>query len=189
MVRRKTWLLLGSIGLACSARCQAQTTAGLDVRTADPVSRLRPASAFVAGVIEEGLCRSATIRSMVATLQTSDVIVYVEMKRLSDRRVAAGLEYVGATTTDRILRVVLGFPLDRTTRIAMLGHELQHASEVAGAPEIRSQKALEGYYRAHGVPGASEWTYETAAAHRTESRVRQEVNAFSACTGDQNALK
>ncbi len=116
MVPQKTWLVLGCIGLACSARCQAQTAAGLDVRTADPVVATRPASAFVAGVIEEGLCRSATIRSMVATLQTSDVIVYVEMKPLSDRRVAAGLEYLGATTTDRILRVVLGFPLSTAPR-------------------------------------------------------------------------
>jgi len=72
--------------------------------------------------------------------------------------------------------------------MAMLGHELQHAIEVASAPEIRSQKTLEDYYRAHGVPGATESTYETDAAHRTEFRVREEVTArFTTCGGVQHA--
>jgi len=157
--------------------CQAQPASG---SVTDPASRLRPASTFVAGVIEDGVCRSATLRSMVATLQTTDLIVYVTMVPLSDRRVAAGLQYLGATTTHRVLQVVLRFPLDRIARMAMLGHEIQHAIEVAGAPEIRSQKAMEDYYRAHGVPGATESTYETDAAHRTEFRVREEVTARAA---------
>jgi hypothetical protein len=111
------------------------------------------------------------------------------MKPLSDRRVAGGLQFIGATATDRVLRVMLGFPLDRTSRIAMLGHELQHAIEVAGAPEITSRKAFEDYYRSHGVPGATESGYETEAAHRTEFRVRQEATArFTACGGVQQAF-
>jgi hypothetical protein len=72
----------------------------------------------------------------------------------------------------------------------MLGHELQHAIEVAGALEIRSQKALEDYYRSHGVPGATETTYETEAARRTESRVRQEASGrFTACGSVPHAFE
>jgi hypothetical protein len=41
---------------------------------------------------------------MVAALQTSDVIVYVDMRPGSDRRVARHLQFMGATTTDRLLR-------------------------------------------------------------------------------------
>ncbi len=173
------------LGVIVVRDCQAQTASG---SATDPASRLRPASTFVAGVIEEGACRSATLRSMVATLQTTDLIVYVTMVPVSDHRVAAGLQYLGATTTHRILQVVLRFPLDRIARMAMLGHELQHVIEVASAPEIRSQKTLEDYYRAHGVPGATESTYETDTARRTELRVREEVTArFTKCGDVQHA--
>ena len=173
------------LGVIVVRDCQAQTASG---SVTEPASRLRPASTFVAGVIEEGICRSATLRSMVATLQTTDLIVYVTMAPLSDRRVGGGLQYVGVTATDRVLRIVLRFSLDRTARMAMLGHELQHAIEVASAPEIRSQKTLEDYYRAHGVPGATESTYETDAAHRMEFRVREEVTArFTKCGDVQHA--
>jgi hypothetical protein len=184
------YLVLACVSLATGAHCQAQTALGLFAPTADPASRLRPANAFLAGVIEEGVCRSQTLRSMVAALQASDVIVYVTMRPLSDRRVWGGLEFIGATATDRVLRVVLRLPLDRIARMAILGHELRHAIEVAGAREIRSQKALEDYYRAHGIPGATEWTYETDAAHRTELRVREEVTTRSVlCGGVQPAGK
>jgi hypothetical protein len=173
------------LGVIVVRNCQAQTASG---SVTHPASRLRPASTFVAGVIEEGICRSATLRSMVATLQTTDLIVYVTMVPLTDRRVDAGLQYVGAMATDRVLRIVLRFPLDRIARMVMLAHELQHAVEVASAPEIRSQKALEDHYRAHGVPGAKESTYETDTARRTELRVRDEVTArFTKCGDVQHA--
>jgi hypothetical protein len=185
VARRTRGFLVALLSVIVVRDCQSQPASG---SVTDPASRLRPASTFVAGVIEEGVCRSATLRSMVATLQATDLIVYVTMVPLSDRRMAAGLQYLGATATHRVLRVVLRFPLDRIARMAMLGHELQHAIEVASAPEVRSQKAMEDYYRAHGVPGATESTYETDAAHRTEFRVREEVSArFTACGGVQQA--
>lgn len=183
MGRNTRYLCFGLVSLAIGARCQAQApTRSQDIPPADPTSRLRPASAVEASVIEDGLCRSATFRSLIAALETSDVIVYVSMSLLPDRRLNGGLQFIGATTTDRILRVMLRFPLERYARMAMLGHELQHAIEVAGAPEIRSQKSFEDYYRRNGMPGATESGYETDAARRTEVRVREEVaQRFTAC--------
>jgi hypothetical protein len=148
----------------------------------DAVARLRAASSFEAGLIEEGLCRSATVRSLVATLKTSDLIVYVNVKRLSSRGLAGGLQFVVATTTSRVLRVVIGLTVNRTARIALLGHELQHAVEVAGAPDIRSAQALDDFYRSHGVPGATQHAYETETARLTEERIRREAaDSLTAC--------
>src|SRR5262245_8831923 len=111
------------------------------------MSRIRPASGFEAGMIVEGVCRSATLRSMVASLEASDVIVYVRMRRLPERSMVGGLEFLGTTATDRILRVTITFPLDRASRTAILGHELQHAIEVAANPEIRNRKTFDEFYR------------------------------------------
>jgi hypothetical protein len=181
--RRLRPLFIGLVSLAIGARCEARPANPQDSRMPfDAVARLRPASAFEADLIEEALCRSATVRSLVATLKTSDLIVYVNLKRLSSRDLAGGLQFVAATADSRILRIVIGLTVDRTARIARLGHELQHAVEVAGAPEIRSAQALGDFYRSHGVPGATYHAYETEAARLTETRVRREAaDSLTAC--------
>jgi len=164
---RARYLVMGLVSITIGARCEGQAASlGDDPTRFDAVARLRPASSFEAAMIEEGLCRSATLRSLVATLETSDLIVYVNVRRLSSRRLAGGLQFVGATATSRVLRIVIGLTADRTARIARLGHELQHAVEVAGAPDIRSGEALDDYYRSHGGPGATQHAYETEAARR-----------------------
>ena len=164
-------LLMVLLSLAISVRCEAQ-----------PADRLRPASSFEAGLIEEGLCRSATLKSLVATLNASDLIVYVNVRRLSSRGLAGGLQFVSATATTRILRVVIGLTVDRAARIALLGHELQHAVEVAGAPHLRSAEAFDDFYRAHGLPGATQHAYETEAARSTAERIRNEsAHSLTAC--------
>jgi hypothetical protein len=176
-------LFMGLVSIAIGVRCQAQPANPWEGEMPfDAVARLRPASSFEAGLIEEGLCRSVTLRSLVATLKTSDLIVYVNVKRLLSGSLAGGLQFVAATATSRIIRVVIGLTVDRAARIALLGHELQHAVEVAGAPHIRSSAALADYYRSHGVPGATQHAYETEAARLTEARIRTEAaESMPAC--------
>jgi hypothetical protein len=174
---------MGLVSICIGARCEAQPANPSDVAMPfDAVARLRPASSFEALILEEGLCSSATLRSLVATLETSDLIVYVNVRRLSSRGLAGGLQFVAATATSRVLRIVIGLTVDRTARIALLGHELQHAVEVAGAPNIRSSTALADYYRSHGVPGATQHAYETEAARLTAERIRREAaESLTAC--------
>jgi hypothetical protein len=160
--------------LALAGPCSAQE---MSPSPLNPASRLRPESDVEATILAEGVCRSPSLRSMVAALQASDVIVYIVMRRISDRRSSGSLEFLGTTATDRILRVTITFPLDRTSRIAMLGHELQHAIEIARAPEVRDRVAFEDYYRSHGREGATETSHETEDARRTELRVRTEISA------------
>jgi len=174
---------MGLVSIFIGARCEAQPAnpwhGEMPFATA---ARLRPASSFEAAMLDEGLCRSATFRSLVATLKTSDLIVYVNVKRLSPGNLAGGLQFVAATATTRIMRVVIGLTVDRIARIAVLGHELQHAVEVAGSPDIRSSTAFADFYRSHGVRGATQHAYETEAARSTEERIRREAaESLTAC--------
>jgi len=160
-------LFMGLVSICIGARCEAQPANPWHGEMPfDAVARLRPASSFEAAMLDEGLCRSATFRSLVATLKTSDLIVYVNVRRLSSGNVAGGLQFVAATATSRIMRVVIGVTVDRMARIAVLGHELQHAVEVAGSPDIRSSTAFDDFYRSHGVRGATQHAYETLATSR-----------------------
>ena len=114
-------------------------------------SRLRPVSAFEAAVIRDGLCVSPTLRALADRLDTSDLTVHVSVKRFSDRRLAGGLRFLAATPTDRALQIEIAFGLDRYARIAMLGHELQHAVEVAETAQIRDQEGFRRFYASHSA--------------------------------------
>jgi hypothetical protein len=138
-------------------------------------SRLRPVAAFEAGVIREGLCVSPTLRALADRLDASDLTVHVRVTRFSDRRLAGGLRFLAATPTDRVLLIEIAFGLDRYARIAMLGHELQHAVEVAETAQIRDKEGFRRFYASHGAAGAIECGYETDAARQAEIAVRKEL--------------
>ena len=138
-------------------------------------SRLRPVSTFEAAVIREGLCASATLRGLADRVDASDLTVHVSVRRFPDRRLAGGLRFLAATPTDRVLLIDIAFGLDRYARIAMLGHELQHAVEVAQTAQIRDKEGLRRFYALHGVGGAIEGSYETDAARQAEVAIRKEL--------------
>jgi hypothetical protein len=138
-------------------------------------SQLRPVGAFEAAVIREGVCVSPTLRALADRLDASDLSVHVSVKRFADRRLAGGLQFLAATPTDRVLLIEIAFGLDRYARIAMLGHELRHAVEVAETAQIRDKEGFRRFYALHGVGGAVEGGYETDAARRAEIAIREEL--------------
>ena len=60
-------------------------------------------------------------------------------------------------------------------RIALLGHELQHALEVAASPEVREEGGLETLYRRIGWEGMR-GQFETKAAQVMGNRVRAQLS-------------
>ena len=177
--------LVGVVCMAVSCRsARVAHGAVLDVPGAISVARLRPAGRVERHVIAEGVCGSATFRSLVETIERSDLVVHVSMRWLGDRRLSGRLDFLTATASQRVLRATLGLPLDRVGRIAVLGHELQHASEVAGAPDLRTRAAFAAYYRTHGRPGGIEWAYDTDAARQVELQIRVELARSGPCSVD-----
>src|SRR6185295_3927908 len=110
-----------------------------------------------------GFNHSPTFAHLMARLEKSDVIVYVEeVPRLPaalDRRMmmlptAHGQRYV------RIQIALRGAPDDSS---AILGHELQHAIEVAHEADVSDQAELAALYQRIGTRSGDK-VYDTFAA-------------------------
>ena len=71
----------------------------------------------------------------------------------------------------RIQLALRGAPEDS---IAILGHELRHAVEVADAVEVSDTDALERLYQRIGIRGGPQ-VYDTTAAQETGRIVRREL--------------
>ena len=120
-----------------------------------------------------GAAESQTFRTLLNTLADSDVIVHVQPV---DRLMTAGQTYfVTATRTVRYVRIEVSFRGSVNDTVALIGHELQHAVEIAQEPRIRDRQALSLFYK--GMPGnsMSGTEYDSAAARVIEDRVRREM--------------
>jgi hypothetical protein len=130
-------------------------------------------------LVNEGKARSETFRRLVATLDASDVIVYLEPKMT--RRTLGGylVHDVGGRGEWRYLRIAVDFQGAPNRVIALLAHELQHAVEVAQAPEARNGESLEKMFSRLAIPGGCGGTtcYETQASKDVEWAVGDELRA------------
>jgi len=151
-------------------------TAAPDPVPSRDVPRVRPHDARSATLLLEGMARSATMRHIVDRLEESDVIVYITMQPGLNRQLSGRLVWVTAVKNFRYVRISLNPELSGETGIAVLGHELQHALEVGGAPSIVSEATLEDYYRQHGINMRTHTSgWDTQAARDTGDLVRREL--------------
>jgi hypothetical protein len=137
------------------------------------VTRVRPLSGPARAVLDDAIARSPTIVRLIAELQRHDVIVYVDVEAMTGARGATSL--VSANDFARYVRVLVDIRLDPRQQIEVLGHELQHAMEIArdaGVVDIRSFQALFGRI---GYP-TGRASYETDAARKIEYDVRAEIS-------------
>jgi hypothetical protein len=124
-----------------------------------------------------GAERSPTIARLRATLEQSDVIVYVETSRNLAPSIDGRLTLLNAGHGHRYLRIDIRQSLTPREMLAILGHELQHAVEVAQAHDVRDDRSLIELYRRIGVSRDARSHFETLAARAAGSRVRAELGA------------
>ena len=120
-----------------------------------------------------GAAESRTFRSLLNAIGESDLIVHVQPV---DRLATAGQTYfVTSTATARYVRIEVAFRGSVNDMIALIGHELQHAVEIADQPRIRDRQTLSLFYK--GMPGNSMSTTDndSIAARVIEDRVRREM--------------
>ncbi len=125
--------------------------------------------------LREAIDKSATTRDMIAALDASDVFVYFELLPGMRASLPAGLSYAGSGGRFRYLRIALNPMNSPAQMIAMIGHELQHAVEVAQEPNIRSRRDLQKHYKRVGIESRDHATWDTEAARRTGRLVSREV--------------
>jgi hypothetical protein len=107
-------------------------------------SHIRTVDADADTLLGEGWTRSATFRRLVEALEESDLFVYVEMGYLG---LPAQLQFAAATPVGRYVRITINAGQEfEDTQVAWLGHELQHAVEVAAAPDVTSAETLDLFY-------------------------------------------
>jgi hypothetical protein len=112
-------------------------------------SRLRLTDARLRVIVDLGRRESPLFRALLDQLDGTDVIVYVQCARLRSGldgkltflAAAAGVRYV-------MVRIAWDLPLPR--KIAILGHELQHALEIARSPDAVSAETMAAAYERFG---------------------------------------
>ena len=137
---------------------------------------VRSTNSRLARAIGQGSVRSATFRRMVEALRATDVIIHVESGDCDCRRANACLSLLAASGGVRYLRASVSLRRLDVELIEQIGHELQHALEIAGQAEIISDATLAAYYRSHSQGcGRLTHCFETAAARTAGQAVRTEL--------------
>jgi len=156
--------------LAPSAKAADTSSIDTHVRTAD---------AKVSLLLRQALAASPSFRMLVSRLNESDVIVYVKRDPNLSSLLAGQLTFLGSGGSRRYVVVSLAWGVSEQRGISTLGHELQHAIEVAERPEIVDSASLARAFAgfgevSHGAHGRVE--FETAAAAEAGRRIWAEVN-------------
>ena len=164
--------------------CAIALTSALDSSApsgpADPIAfHVRAVDPQAQEWIRVGASASKTFRTLLARLASSDLIVYVEIVDRIIGGAAGHLYFVTAKAGVRYVRIEV--VADGTVRemVALLGHELQHAVEIAAAPHVRDPQSMARLYlgMTENLPSTK---YDSAAARVTEERVRREISGYRA---------
>jgi hypothetical protein len=137
--------------------------------------RLRPIEESMAVALRTGVLESQTFRDLVAKLECSDVIVHLGIAD-HPRGILGTLHFVSVGGPFRFLKVLISWKATPLQKIWVLGHEFQHAIEVAGASEVRSRRAFEAFYASPGFGVTSRRGFDTDAAREIGKRIRGELH-------------
>jgi len=126
-------------------------------------------------LLREAERRSPTVRALVASLERSDVIAYIQVSPSLPNRTGC-LTFLVATESARLVRISIDLRNRVDDQIKHLGHELAHAIEVSRAPEVRDEQGMRQLYerigwRVHGGPD-----FETDGAVETGWRVEVDLS-------------
>jgi len=160
---------------------------------ADPpvrVPHVRPMSPELQSLVDEGIERSPALRALVAKLEASNVIVYVNFREFPEKIIEGRLVFIGATARLRYLQVYIESSLPHEKHLALLGHEFRHALEIAAEPSVVDSFSMGRYYGEIGYRVAGpphQQRYETREAIVSARHVLSEVIASIAA--EEKALR
>jgi hypothetical protein len=146
------------------------------------VGRVRPRDEFGQFLVDQGRARSPTFARLLSALETSDVVVYVDLISEVALGPSGRLQFVGAGGGRRYLLASVeagttswGLMLARHQElIAILGHELQHALEVAAAPAVADGNGFAGLYHTIGIRLTGD-SFDTHAARVVGEQILSEL--------------
>jgi hypothetical protein len=132
----------------------------------------RPVDPIAAEGFAQALERSEIVRSLVATLDASNVIVHIESSAAMPFGIGGMTRFVASRGGYRYVRITIYSQLWGRDRIATLAHELQHACEVANSSAADFASVRQLFERAGHRTGPY---YETDKAANTGRSVLAEL--------------
>jgi len=126
-------------------------------------------------LLAKGIEGSRTFKLLIDAIAQSDVVVYVDLDAFDERKVDGSLRFLGKGGGTRFLKVWLRSRRIDDEMVVTLGHELQHALEVAGDPQVVSQATLAAFYARKGQSDKPA-RFETRAAQQVALRIRAELS-------------
>jgi len=127
---------------------------------------VRPLDRLAHAAYDLGQRRSDQFRQLVAELDASDVVVHVVTTHEMPAGIKGTTRFVAFIEDVRYVRVQLASSLTPKMRAAMLGHELQHACELARSG-ADSHEAVRALYVDIGMPARGlEDDFETPEAEQ-----------------------
>lgn len=176
--------VLKSLGCAVLAVRTAAGAARAE-QAADP--HLRALSPEAQRLIDEASEQSSIVRGLVARLDATDVIVYVSLDLRLPERTRGQLRFIARAGGQRYLDVRIARTLDRRSDIASLGHEIQHALEIAAAPEVVDAASLDRFYGRVGFSVSDKRWHESHAALRAGEAILRELRTAAHAAGDEHS--
>jgi hypothetical protein len=139
-------------------------------------SHIRPLTAAGGALLADALQKSPTIRELADRLERGDTVVYLASGARGVREPEANVRYVGTSKAQRFLLITIGSDRSADRQIELLGHELQHAVDVAGVQWVNDASSLARYFQMVGMRASADGhPFETANATRAERLIRKEV--------------
>jgi hypothetical protein len=161
--------LVSSIGLV-----PALAGAQADAQGMNGQRRVRSGSAKLTALIDEAAPRSRTFRALLASIEATDGIVFVEEGSCGHGVRACLTWSVTLAGPYRLLFILLSIRERDPELTASIAHELQHALEVLSDPSLRSSRAIGDFYR-YTRQSSTRPSIETALAIETGNAVAREM--------------
>lgn len=156
----------------------ALTIGAVDPDPIDPLGfHVRGTDASTREWLRIGAAESPTFRGLLARLVASDLIVYIGVVDRIIGASAGQLYFVIATPSARYVRIEVVADGNEREMVALVGHELQHAVEIASAPRVRDRQSMALLYLGMGE-NRNHSHFDSVAARVTQERVRSELAGF-----------
>ena len=117
--------------------------------------------------------RSALVRALVTEIESSNVVVHIQFSWELPAGIGGTTRFVTSRGGYRYVRVVLSNRLRGNDRVAILGHELEHAAEIARS-DANDRDGIRRLWKATGYQVADLF-FETRSARQAERTIRQEL--------------